>query len=176
MSEQEQPLYTQEQVESLIQERLEATQQNSDRYDNEMLKLFRTICKNQSIADIEDFIKKTKWTDKQVQAMTAYARVVLSDSNSTTYFRNYLDYKMFYDDVAMVEIDLPLDLTIFDVDKNYNILKDFVNLQVGIESRKSIGGKLINSMKTQRHEFDHSESVREKEMGFVDKVKSKFGG
>lgn len=172
----EQELYTAEQVQAIVEEKLEATQQDSDRYDNEMLKLFRTICKNQSIGDIEEFIKSTKWTDKQVQTMTAYARVVLTDSNSTTYFRNWLDYKMFYDDIEMVELDLPLDLTVFDVDKNFNMLKDFVKLQVGIESRKSIGGKLINSMKTQRHEFDHSESIREKNEGFMDKIKSRFGG
>ncbi len=178
MSEQEQPLYTQEQVETLIQERLEATQQDTvdDRYDNELIKYYRKISKNQSIQHITEFIESVHWTDRQSKKLIKYAQVMLGDSLSTTYFRNMRDYQMFYDDKAMMDIDLVVGMTNFDITEEFLLVIDMINYHVGIESRKSIGAMLLKQMRTQRHEFEHGEATREKNTGFFEKIKSKFGG
>lgn len=170
-------LYTEEQVKELFEEKLEAMQQDDtdERFDNELIKYYNKISKNQSIDDIVDFIKGVKWTDRQAKKLTAFSKVVLGDSLSTTYFRNVTDYKMFYDDKSLVEIDLPIGMTTFDINEDYCLLIDMVNYHAGIESRKSIGAMLLKQMRTQRHEFEHGENEREKNNGFVDKVKNKFG-
>lgn len=172
MIEQE-PLYTAEQVEEVVRERIEATQQDDgyDRYDNELIKYYRTISKNQSIEHIVEFMQGVKWTDKQQMKLIKYAQVTLGNSLSTTYFQNNFDLKMFYDDKSLMEIDLPLGMTTFDVDENFVLAIDMVNYHVGVESRKSFGGMLLKQMRTQRHEFEHGEAIREKNKGILDKIR-----
>lgn len=170
-------LYTREQVEELLEEKLETIQQgaNDDRYDNEKVKLYRVISKNQSYEHIAEFINARLWTDRQIDKLLKYARVTLGNSVATTYFRDPLDYHKFYDDKAMMDIDLPLQMTVFDVDSDFLLALDMITYDVGVESRKSIGGKLLKQMSTSTHEFEHAERARETNTGFVDKVKSKFG-
>lgn len=173
----EQQLFTPEEVQIIVQEKLDAMQQDEtdDRYDNELIKYYRKISKNQSIDDIVEYIKGFKWSDRQQKSLISYARVVLGDSLSTTYFRNSNDYKMFYDDKSMIDIDMAIGMTIYDMTAEYIKVIDMVNYHAGIESRKSIGAMLLKQMRTQRHEFEHGENIREKNTGFTDKIKSKLG-
>lgn len=171
-------LYTEEQVQAIIQQEREASQQQSDtddRYDNELIKYYRKISKNQSIDHIVDFIKKVHWTDRQAEKLTKYAQVTLGDGVSTTYFQDHFDMAKFRDDKSMMDIDLPLGMTTFDVDENFVLVVDMVNYHVGVASRMSFGGMLLKQMRTQRHEFEHKETEREKNVGIGDKVKNKFG-
>ena len=172
----EQELFTHEEVQAILSEKLEAMQGDTeDKYDNELIKYYRKISKNQSIGDILDFINGSKWSDRQLKSLLSYSKVVLGDSLSTTYFRNTNDYKMFYDDKSMIDIDMAIGMTIFDLTPEYIKVIDMVNYHAGIESRKSIGAMLLKQMRTQRHEFEHGEANRQKDTGFVDKVKTKLG-
>lgn len=144
-------------------------------YDNEWIKFVNKLSKNQSIREIAEYIEETQWTDRQKKTIMAYAKVVLGDGLSTTYFVNYTDYMMCYDDKALIDCDLPLGMTRFDITPEFNLLIGLINLHFGIETRKSKGGFIIKRIATQRHEIMHEESVRNRGDGFKERIKNKFG-
>lgn len=150
---------------------IEAGQQ----YDNEWIKFVHKLSKNQSIKDIAEYIESIQWTDRQKKTIMAYAKVVLGDGLSTTYFQNYTDYLMCYDDKALIDCDLALGMTVFDVTPEFNILIGLINLHFGIETRKSKGGFILKRLATQRHEILHEESTRNKGRDFKEAMKSKLG-
>ena len=142
-------------------------------YDNEWIKWIARLSENKSLKDIVDYINGGTWTDRQKKTIMSYARIVLGDGLSTTYFMNERDYAMFYDDKALIDCDLTLGMTVFDLTPEFNILIGLINLHFGIESRKSKGGMLIKRIGTQRHEIEHIDS--NKEQGFKEKIENKLG-
>jgi len=147
----------------------------ADEYDNEWIKFMSKLAENKSLQDIVDYIEAVYLTDRQKKTIMAYARVILGRGLSTTYFRNNLDYRMFYDDKALIDCDLTIGMTRFDITPEFNILLGLINYHVGIESRKSIGALFLKRIGTQRHEIEHSETMRDKEQGLKDKISNKLG-
>ena len=161
-------------LDGLVEEYQKAQLLN-DQFDNEWIKFMSNLAKNETLQDIVDYIESVYWTDRQKKTIMAYAKVVLGRNLSTTYFRNYTDYRMLYDDKALIDCSLTIGMTCFDITPEFNILIGMVNLHFGIESRKSIGALFLKRIGTQRHEIEHEERLRAKEPGFKDKIKSKFG-
>lgn len=126
-------------------------------FDNEFLKYIVQLSKNKSIGDIVDFIKQCRWSDRQKRTIMAYTKIVLGDGLSTSFIRGNQDYQSLYDDKNLVDCDLALGLTTFDITPEFNQLLVLVNLHFGLESRKSFGAFFVNRIGTQRHEYEHSE-------------------
>jgi hypothetical protein len=145
------------------------------KFDNEWVKYMCQLAENKSIGDIVDYINSVSWTDRQKKTIMSYSRIVLGNGLSTTYFINNLDYRMLYDDKALIDCDLMLGMTRFDVTPELNILLGLINLHFGVESRKSKGGMFLKRIGAQRHEIVQEERNRDKDIGFKEKVASKLG-
>lgn len=143
-------------------------------FDNEWIKFMSNLAKNESAKDVVDYIDSLVWTTRQKKTIMAYAKVMMGRGLSTTFFTGYTDYRMLYDDKALVDCDLPLGMTRFDVTPEFNLLIGMINLHFGIESRRSKGGFFTKRIGAQRQEIIHEEHTREK-MGFADRIKNKFG-
>jgi len=143
-------------------------------FDNEWIKFFSEIAKNKSLDDIVKYIGAVFWTDRQKRTIMAYARTVLGDGLSTTFISTHTDYLRLYDDKAMIDCDLTLGMTTFDLTPEFNILIGLINLHFGIESRKSRGAMLLKRFGSQRHEFVQEENNRNKNNGFKDTIKEKL--
>jgi hypothetical protein len=145
------------------------------KFDNELVKYMCQLSENKSIGNIINYINSVKWTDRQKENIKSYSLIVLGNGLSITYFINNLDYRMLYDDKAMIDCDLMLGMTRFDVTQELNILRGMIDLHFGVESRKSKGGMFLKRIGTQTHEILHEEQNREKNIGFREKVTSKLG-
>jgi hypothetical protein len=145
------------------------------KWDNELVKYMCQLAENKSIGDIVDYINSVSWTDRQKKTITSYSLIVLGNGLSITYFMNNLDYRMLYDDKALVDCDLMLGMTRFDVTTEFNILRGMIDMHFGVESRKSKGGMFLKRIGTQTHEILHEERNRDKDIGFREKVASKLG-
>jgi len=147
---------------------------DSSMWDNEWIRFMSELAKNESVQDILNYIGAVEWTDRQKKTIMAYARIVLGKGLSTTYFGNQRDYRMLYDDKALIDCDLPLGMTRFDITPEFNILLGLISLHFGIESRKSRGALFLKRIGTQRHEIEHEERTKEKQ-GLKDKITGALG-
>lgn len=142
-------------------------------YDNEWIKLLSQLAENKSIKNIVQYIEGGTWTDRQKKTIMSYARIVLGNGLSTTFFTNENDYRMFYDDKALIDCDLTLGMTTFDLTPDFNILLGLINLHFGVESRKSKGGMFLKRIGTSRTEFSREEGT--KQPGIKEKIETKIG-
>ena len=166
---------TEEQEHLLTDEEQRLIEGDSAHFDNEWVKYMCQLSENKSIKDIVEYINSVSWTDRQKKTIMSYSRIVLGNGLSTTYFMNNLDYRMLYDDKALIDCDLMLGMTRFDVTPELNILLGLINLHFGVESRKSKGGMFLKRIGAQRHEIVQEERQRDKNIGFREKVASKLG-
>ena len=172
---------TDEELEEMVQEQqiadanMKLVESDAVKFDNEWVKYMCQLAENKSIKDIVDYINSVSWTDRQKKTIMSYSRIVLGNGLSTTYFMNNLDYRMLYDDKALVDCDLMLGMTRFDVTPELNILLGLINLHFGVESRKSKGGMFLKRIGAQRHEIVQEERARDKNIGFREKITSKLG-
>ena len=139
-------------------------------YDNEWIKFLSDIAQNKSVADIVSFIEANQWTDRQKSTIMHYAKIVLGRGLSTTFITSNVDYLMLKDDKALIDCDIPLGMTTYDLTPEFNILMGMIRLHFNIESRKSKGGKFLNSIGKQTYQITHEEQTREKNVGFKEKI------
>lgn len=130
-------------------------------YDNEWVKFMSELSKNKSLNDIVDYIKSVHWSRRQKNTLMSYCRIVLGDVFSTTKFEDDHDYRMLYDDKALIDCDLTVGLTRFDLSPEWNILIGMINIHFGASSRMSKAGWFVGRIGAQRHEIYQEERIRE---------------
>jgi len=153
-----------------IENKYEDPEEGINNFDNEYLKYIAQLAENKSIADLVEYIENGKWSDRQKKTIMSYTRIVLGNGLSTSYLKNYNDNQALFDDKALIDCDLPLGMTTFDLTPEFNILLGLINLHFGLESRKSVGGFFLKRIGTQRHEYEHEEKLIEKKEGFTGKI------
>lgn len=145
-------------------------------YDNEWVKFMSQLSKNNSVKDIADYISKVHWSRRQKQTIMAYSQVILGNSFATTRFTDHRDYRMLYDDKALIDCDLTVGLTRFDLTPEWNILIGMINIHFGAVARMSKGGWFVGRIGAQRHEIVQEERTRDHTQGFKEKIENKFVG
>ena len=144
----------------------------AQQYDNEWVKFLKDLAENTSVKDILDYIEANKWTDRQRKTIMHYSKVVLGRGLSTTFLTSQIDYLMLKDDKALIDCDIPLSMTVYDMTPEFMILMDMVRLHFNIESRKSKGALFLKGIGKQTHRIEHEEVMKDKQ-GFKEKL---FGG
>src|SRR3990170_4669641 len=170
MNEQQQQQPEPHQTRQLTQEEAGLISNPGIAFDNEFIKFIKQLAENKSTKDIVNYINLVEWTDRQKRTIMAYAKIVLGDGLSTTYIGNPRDYRMLYDDKALIDCDLPLGMTRFDITPEFNILLGLISLHFGLESRKSRGALFLRRVGTQSHEIIHEEKSRLKPSGIKEKI------
>jgi len=146
-------------------------------YENEWVKFMSQLSKNKSVKDISEFISSVHWSRRQKKTIMAYSQIILGDVFATTNFQNPNDYRMLYDDKALIDCDLSVGLTRFDLTPEWNILLGMINVHFGAVSRMSKGGWFVSRIGAQRHEIVQEERTRDHTVGFKDTISNKiFGG
>lgn len=138
-------------------------------YDNEWIKFLSLLAENDSLKDMVFFIQSTEWTDRQKIKITSYTKVMLSRSISTTFITGMTDYKRLQDDFTLVDCNLILGMTIFDITPEFNILTDMIKMHFGMGIRRSKGGMFVEKIGTQRMEVAHDTTNRTPD-GFKEKL------
>lgn len=144
----------------------------AQQYDNEWIKFLKDLAENTSVKDILEYINANKWTERQKKTIMHYSKVVLGRGLSTTFLTSNTDYLMLKDDKALIDCDIPLSMTVYDMTPEFMILMDMVRLHFNIESRKSKGAMFLKGIGKQTHRIEHEEVMKDKQ-GFKEKL---FGG
>lgn len=148
---------------------------NSDsNFDNEWVRFMSELSKNKSVDDIVNYINSVHWSRRQQKTIMAYSRVILGNVFSTTNFQDHNDYRMLYDDKALIDCDLTVGLTRFDLTPEWNILIGMINIHFGAAARMSKGGWFVGRIGAQKHEIYQEERTRE-HIGIKDKINDGLG-
>lgn len=164
MEEQEQPSSLFESNPDLAREIM------NEQYENEWVKFMSQLSKNSSVKDIADYINSVHWSRRQKKTIMSYSQVILGNIFSTTKFENERDYRMLYDDKALIDCDLTVGLTRFDLTPEWNILLGMITIHFGAVSRMSKGGWFVGRIGAQRHEIVQEESGRDRQIGMKEKL------
>lgn len=159
---------------SLTEETINEIVSSDSGFDNEWVRFMSDLSKNRSVKDIVDYINSVHWSRRQKTTIMAYCRVILGDIFSTTKFENPHDYRMLYDDKALIDCDLTVGLTRFDLTPEWNILIGMINIHFGASSRMSKAGWFVSRIGAQKHEIVQEERTRE-HIGIKDKIKDGLG-
>lgn len=153
-------------------EQLAAILANQD-FDNEWIKFLTKLSKNQSTEHIVDYIKSVRWTDNQKNTLMHYAKIVLGDGLLTTFItESGNDWNKLTDDKALIDCNLTLDMTTFDITGDFIRLTRMIDMHFKLAARNSRGGFIVKRMNTHRNEIEQIE--RNKDVrGVVDKIKEK---
>lgn len=143
-------------------------------FDNEWVRFMSELAKNKSVKDIVEYINSVHWSRRQQKTIMSYARVILGDVFSTTKFEDPRDYRMLYDDKALIDCDLTVGLTRFDLTPEWNILLGMINIHFGAAARMSKNGWFVGRIGAQKHEIYQEERTREN-IGMKDKIKDGLG-
>jgi len=143
-------------------------------YDNEWVKFMSELSKNRSVKDIVDYISAVHWSRRQQKTIMAYCRIILGDIFSTTNFQDPKDYRMLHDDKALIDCDLTVGLTRFDLTPEWNILIGMINIHFGAAARMSKGGWFVGRIGAQKHEIYQEERTRE-QIGYKEKIQNTLG-
>lgn len=172
ITQEDQQLIDQETIANVLEENKRLKDQYA--YDNEWIKFLSVLAENDSLKDIVDFIQTTTWTDRQKIKIMVYSKVILSRGLSTTYITGMTDFRRLQDDFTLVDCNLILGMTVFDITPEFNILVDMIKMHFGIEIRRSKGGHFIERIGTQRTEVVHDTTQRSAD-GFKEKLWKKIG-
>ncbi len=147
------------------------------RYDTEWIKFMLDLSKNDSINDIVDFINANSWTTRQKIKVMSYARVMLGRNLATTFIVSARDHQMVFDDKALIDVDLALGMTTFDLTPEFNILLGMISLHFGIETRRSRLGFWTKRIGTHTTEILQAEQDRERRQAssWKDKIADRLG-
>ena len=144
-------------------------------YDNEWVKFLSDLSKNKSVDDIVSYINSVHWSRRQKNTLMSYCQVLLGNRFSTTNFQDPHDYRMLYDDKALIDCDLTVGLTRFDLSPEWNVLIGMINIHFGAAARMSKGGWFVGRIGAQRHEIYQEEKTRE-QPGFKEKISNSVFG
>lgn len=145
-------------------------------FDNEYVKFMNQLSKNESMKELVSFINSVHWSRRQKVTLMAYCRVLMGNRFSTTNFTDQRDYRMLFDDKALIDCDLTVGLTRFDLTPEWNILLGMITIHFGADARMSKAGWYVKKIGTHRHEIDQEERTREHNQGFKEKIEQKVFG
>lgn len=143
-------------------------------FDNEWVRFMHELAKNKSLQDIVNYIESVHWSRRQRKTIMSYARIILGDIFSTTNFINPHDFRLLQDDKALVDCDLTIGLTRFDLSPEWNILINMINIHFGAAARMSKGGWFVERIGAQKHEIYQEERLRER-TGYKEKISNVLG-
>ena len=148
-------------------------------YDNEWIKYWARLAENPSTKTLAQFVidndKLGEWSSRQKITMKTYTDIILTDLLSTTIFRTARDLAVMKNNKALIDCDLSLELTVFDMTPKYNIFLGMIDYLVNIASQRSTGGFFTKRMGAQRQEIMLDERHRERGTGFKDKIENRMG-
>ena len=145
-------------------------------FDNQWVKFMAQLSQNESMKDMIDYINAVHWSRRQRKTIMSYCRILMGNRFATTNFTDQRDYRMLFDDKSLIDCDLTVGLTRFDLTPEWNILLGMITIHFGASARMSKAGWFVKKIGTHRHEIDHEERTRDRTQGFREKAEQALYG
>ena len=148
-------------------------------YDNEWVRFLDKLSADKAMGDIVDYITLVELTEKAKKKLIVYIRTLLDKEFATSRIVSTSDLQRVMDDKHLIDCDLPLGLTRFDMTPEFQHIVNLLRIKFGIKLRRSMGGFERRILATQRSEVLNEERVTgmndaQEKHGIANKVMSAF--
>ena len=126
--------------------------EGSPKYDQEWVRFLDRLVQDATLGYLVDYIKSAKLTRRAKKVIMLHASFCLDIENAVTKINNYEDYMRVLDKKKIVEADLPVGLTRFDVTPDFLHILGEISYKWELKIRRSFGGFERGIIATQRHE------------------------
>lgn len=129
-------------------------------YDSEWVRFLDALGKDASAMYIVDYLRSVELTDRAKQKLIILTRVILDKEFAVSRIRDQADLTRLIDDRNLVEADINLGLTVFDLSPEFQHVLNLLRIKSDIKIRRSVGGFERKMISTQRSEAYSEERVR----------------
>ena len=128
-------------------------------YDNEWVRFLNALTQDELTQDIAVYLLNANLTDRAKNKIMIYTRTLLDKEFAISRISptNQLDMQRVMADKALIDADLPLGLTVFDMTPDFHHIINLLRIKFGIKIRRSIGGFERRIIPTQRMETINEE-------------------
>jgi len=128
-------------------------------YDNEWVRFLNALTQDELTQDIAMYLMNANLTDRAKNKIMIYTRTLLDKEFAISRISptNELDMQRVMADKALIDADLPLGLTVFDMTPDFHHIINLLRIKFGIKIRRSIGGFERRIIPTQRMETINEE-------------------
>ena len=128
-------------------------------YDNEWVRFLNALTQDELTQDIAMYLMNANLTDRAKSKIMIYTRTLLDKEFAISRISatNQIDMQRVMADKALIDADLPLGLTVFDMTPDFHHIINLLRIKFGIKIRRSIGGFERRIIPTQRMETINEE-------------------
>ena len=148
-------------------------------YDNEWVKFLNTLSDDESLAMIVAYIKAVELTDRAQDRLRIYVSTLLDKEFATSMILDRDDYMRLMDDKNLIDADLFMGLTRFDITPEFQHIINLIRIKFGIKIRRSFKGFERKAIFTHRGENINEERIASEgkgKKGLGDKIRATFKG
>jgi len=146
-------------------------------YDNEWVRFLNIISSDESLVHIAGYLRQISLTNRAKTKLTVYIQTLLDREFTVSRIRDSGDYMRVLDDKNLIDADLPLGLTRFDITPEFQHVINLIRIKFGIKIRRSLGGFERKVMATQRQETvteERTQMPTEQERSVSNRVRDIF--
>jgi len=146
-------------------------------YDNEWTRFINSLAMDSTMAHIVAYLRKVDLTDRAKDKLIIYTKTILDAEFAVSRIRDPMDLTRLIDDKNLVDCDIALGLTIFDITPEFQHCLNLLRLKFGIKIRRSYGGYERKMLATSRQESiteDRTRPQADTERGIREKTRSLF--
>lgn len=129
-------------------------------YDSEWVRFLDALGRDSSMAHIVDYLRKVDLTDKARNKLIVYTHILLDKEFAVSRIRDQMDLTRLMDDKNLVDADINLGLTVFDLSPEFQHVLNLLRIKFDIKIRRSVGGFERKMISTQRSEAYSEERIR----------------
>ena len=147
-------------------------------FENEWVRFLDRLSDDSSLGPLVSYIENVPLTDRAKTKLQIYIITLLDKEFAISRLENREDFMKLMDDKYILDADLPLGLTRFDITPEFQHIQDLVRIKFGIKVRRSMGAGFERKIiATTRSENVSEERIRTKaaKAGTVQKIKGMFG-
>lgn len=147
-------------------------------FENEWVRFLDRLSDDSSLGPLVSYIESVALTDRAKTKLQIYIITLLDKEFAISRLENKEDLMKLMDDKHVLDADLPLGLTRFDITPEFQHILDLVRIKFGIKIRRSMGGGFERKIiATTRSENISEERIRTKasKASTMQKIKGMFG-
>jgi len=129
-----------EEEEEIITEEGVTEQPSVAEFDNEWVRFLSELNKDASMQDLVQYLIRANLTDRAKDKIRVYITTLLDREFAVSRITDRIDHRRLMDDKELIDADLPLGLTRFDITPEFHHLINLIRIKFGIKVRRSIGG------------------------------------
>jgi len=178
MSEEEAEEYSSETLEAGEFDDVDIEPGRGPGYDTEWVRFLDHLTLDDSLAYILDYIERSNLTRRAKEKLMVYAITLFDKEFAVSRLESWEDYLRLLDKKHILDADLPLGLTRFDMTPEFHHIVDLIALKFDIKVRRSMAGgferRLIATQRVEKLYEEKLKSSTVPKKGVGNKIKQIF--